>query len=157
MQHEQLLRTPIGTLRLIENGSAITNIKMSVECPDEPFRHSTPLLKEACAQLEAYFARRLTQFDLPLAPQGTPYEQKVWEAIRQIPYGTTASYGQIAGRIGNPQGARSIGRAAHCNPILIVIPCHRILGADGSLTGYAGGLAMKEALLHLEQQSLFRK
>ena len=156
MQHEQLLRTPIGTLRLIENGSAITDIKMSVECPDEPVRHSTPLLQEACSQLEAYFPGSLIRFDLPLAPQGTPYEQRVWEAIRQIPYGTTASYGQIASRIGNPQGARSIGRAAHRNPILIVIPCHRILGANGSLTGYAGGLAIKEALLHLERQSLLK-
>ncbi len=153
MRCEQLLRTPIGLLRLVEEQGAILQIQPGVECADPSVRHSTPLLRETARQIEAYFAGRLRQFDLPIAPHGTPWQQTVWEAIRGIPYGTTATYGEVAALTGNPRGARSVGGAAHRNPILIVIPCHRIVGADGSLTGYAAGLAAKSRLLELERQA----
>ncbi len=109
-----------------------------------------PLLQEAARQLAAYFAGRLRRFELPLRPAGTPFEQRVWAALREIPYGQVRSYGAIAARIGSPKAARAVGRANHGNPLPIVIPCHRVIGASGALTGYGGGLPIKEYLLRLE-------
>lgn len=114
--------------------------------PDVP----TLLLRRAARQLEEYFAGKRTIFDLPLAPQGTPFQQDVWHALCTVPYGKTASYGQIAARIGRPKACRAVGMANHTNPIPIFIPCHRIIGANGNLTGYGGGLDIKRALLALE-------
>ena len=110
----------------------------------------TPLLREAGRQLKAYLAGRLRDFDLPLAPQGTPFQQKVWAALTAIPYGETRSYKQVAEAVGCPKGCRAVGMANNRNPIAIVIPCHRVIGADGALVGYGGGLAVKEVLLRLE-------
>lgn len=101
-------------------------------------------------ELQEYFARQRRQFDLPLAPQGTPFQQRVWQALRQIPYGQTASYKQIAQTIGHPTACRAVGGANNKNPLPIFIPCHRVIGAGGSLTGYAGGLDLKQGLLALE-------
>lgn len=114
--------------------------------PDSP----TPLLRQAARQLEEYFAGRRKVFDLPLNPQGTPFQQKVWRALCAVPYGQTASYGRIAAAVGSPKACRAVGMANHANPIAIFIPCHRIIGSDGSLTGYGGGLDIKRALLALE-------
>ena len=101
-------------------------------------------------QLKAYLAGRLRDFDLPLAPQGTPFQQKVWAALAAIPYGETRSYKQVAEAVGCPRGCRAVGLANNRNPIAIVIPCHRVIGADGALVGYGGGLPIKECLLRLE-------
>ena len=102
------------------------------------------------AELAAYFAGARRVFTVPLDPAGTPFQRRVWEALRSIPYGKTASYGAIAAQIGNPRAARAVGMANHCNPIPILIPCHRVVGAGGELTGYAGGLEIKRRLLELE-------
>jgi methylated-DNA-[protein]-cysteine S-methyltransferase len=104
----------------------------------------------AADQLAAYFAGRLTEFSLPLAPAGTPFQRRVWAGLQEIPYGDTWSYGQLAGKVGNPAAVRAVGLANGRNPIAVVIPCHRVIGADGSLTGYGGGLDRKRFLLDLE-------
>ncbi|WP_428566210.1 MAG: methylated-DNA--[protein]-cysteine S-methyltransferase [Solidesulfovibrio sp. DCME] len=109
------------------------------------------VLAEASGQLDAYLAGRRTAFDLALAPRGTAWQHAVWEALRAIPYGETLSYGQLATRLGKPAAARATGAAVGRNPLSILIPCHRVLGATGGLTGYAGGLDRKRALLALEQ------
>jgi methylated-DNA-[protein]-cysteine S-methyltransferase len=108
-------------------------------------------LAEPIAQLEAYFAGRLRAFDVPLAPQGTPFQQQVWRALCDIPYGETTSYGALAARIGNAKAVRAVGLANGSNPIAIIIPCHRVIGSNGSLVGYGGGLPIKRALLSLER------
>ena len=157
-----VLPSPIGDLRIVARDGAITAIEFT------PFRGSAagdpvgerdddaPLLRDAVAQLTAYFARDLKEFDLPLAPRGSGFQQRVWEQLRAVGYGDTASYGEIARRLGMTSAAsRAVGLANGRNPIPIVIPCHRIIGANGSLTGYAGGLERKQQLLELEQDVLF--
>jgi methylated-DNA-[protein]-cysteine S-methyltransferase len=152
--------SPVGQLRIVEHDGAITAIEF------EPFRTTGrplgeraddhPLLAAAVAQLAAYFARDLKEFDLPLAPKGSVWQQQVWEQLRLIGYGETASYGQIAARLGRSNAAsRAVGLANGQNPIPIVVPCHRVIGSDGTLTGYAGGLDRKRLLLDLEQEALF--
>jgi methylated-DNA-[protein]-cysteine S-methyltransferase len=110
----------------------------------------------AAVQLEQYFAGERTGFDLELGLEGTEFERRVWEAVRAIPYGSTATYAEIAARIGRPGACRAVGRANAMNPVAIVVPCHRVVGSDGSLTGYAGGIEMKRALLELEARVLAR-
>jgi len=110
---------------------------------------------EAVRQLRAYFARKLTRFDLPLTPAGTPFQLDVWRELQRIPYGTVISYGELAYRIGRPHASRAVGAANGANPIPIVVPCHRVIGSNGKLTGYGGGLPIKEALLELERARLF--
>lgn len=112
-------------------------------------------LRAGIMQLEEYFSGRRRCFRLPIAPIGTDFQLRVWEALRAIPYGETRSYGQIAEIVGCPQGARAVGMACHANPLLIVTPCHRVVGSTGALTGFAGGLEMKKRLLKLEQPELF--
>ena len=154
--------SPIGELRVVADHGAIVAIEFS------PFRGLTdgrpigeradgdPLLRETVAQLGAYFGRELREFDLPLAPRGSGFQQLVWEQLRKIAYGETASYGEIARRLGKTNAAsRAVGLANGSNPIPIVIPCHRVIGANGSLTGYAGGVERKQTLLELEQDALF--
>ncbi len=119
-------------------------------------RDAHPVLVETARQLAAYFARDLKDFDLPLAPVGTDFQQRVWKELQAIGYGETASYGEIALRLGMTNAAsRAVGLANGRNPIPIVIPCHRVIGANGTLTGYAGGLERKQLLLELEQDALF--
>lgn len=148
--------TPVGTVVIKETDGAITmlSINRSVEKSDtDSFTAAdTPLLQEAKRQLSEYFAGKRKQFDLPVRPQGTAFQQKVWGALRQIPYGETRSYGEVAAAVGNPKASRAVGGANHQNPIMIVIPCHRVIGADGSLTGFGGGLWVKEYLLSLEKK-----
>jgi methylated-DNA-[protein]-cysteine S-methyltransferase len=106
---------------------------------------------EAIRQLRAYFSRDLRRFDLPLQPQGTPFQLSVWRELQRIPYGETITYGELARRIGNPKGSRAVGAANGGNPLPIVIPCHRVIGRDGKLTGFGGGLSVKQLLLDLEK------
>jgi len=157
-----VMSAPIEDLRVVARDGAITAIEFS---PFRPPGDGLPLgerdddhalLREATAQLTAYFDRDLKEFDLPLAPVGSAFQQRVWEQLRGIPYGETTSYGVIAHRLGMTNAAsRAVGLANGRNPIPIVIPCHRVIGANGTLTGYAGGLPRKQALLELEQDALF--
>lgn len=120
------------------------NIHNSVICQE------TPLIQETFRQLQEYLQGQRRQFTLPLQPKGTRFQQSVWEQLQQIPYGELSTYGRIASNLGKPGASRAIGMANHCNPIAIIIPCHRVIGADHSLTGYGGGLDIKEFLLQLE-------
>jgi methylated-DNA-[protein]-cysteine S-methyltransferase len=157
-----VMDSPIGELRIVELKGAITAIEFSPfgNSPDGRPRgeraDDNPVLSLAVRQLVEYFARSRTEFDLPLAPEGTDFQHRVWEQLRAIGYGDTASYGEIAHRLGMTNAAsRAVGLANGRNPIPIVIPCHRVIGADGSLTGYAGGVDRKQTLLELEQDALF--
>lgn len=156
-----VMESPIGELRIVERDGAITAIDFTPygEADGRPKGardDAHPVLAEAVRQLRAYFDRDLKEFDLPLAPAGTDFQTRVWDQLVGIDYGETASYGQIAGRLGMTNAAsRAVGLANGRNPIPIVIPCHRVIGADGTLTGYAGGLARKQLLLELEQDALF--
>jgi methylated-DNA-[protein]-cysteine S-methyltransferase len=145
--------SPIGELTLTGNGVALTGLYMERREDPRPdwLRDDAPFA-EAQRQLEAYFAGELTTFDLPLAPRGTPFQEKVWQALRTIPYGKTASYRDVAVQVGNPTAVRAVGAANGRNPISIIVPCHRVIGADGSLTGYGGGMERKRWLLDLESR-----
>ncbi|MFB9834840.1 methylated-DNA--[protein]-cysteine S-methyltransferase [Actinoallomurus acaciae] len=147
--------SPLGPLTLVATGDALTGLYMERQRyrPEpETFgdRDDAPFA-EAARQLEEYFAGRRTRFDLPLAPVGTPFQRQVWEALRAIPYGRTVSYGQLADRLGRPAAARAVGLANGHNPIGIIVPCHRVVGANGDLTGYGGGLDRKRHLLDFER------
>ena len=149
-----VLSSPIGELTLTANDHAVTRLDFGATAPDgDPQGPASPLLQEAARQLAAYFNGTLCNFTLPLEPQGTPFQQKVWQALQAIPYGKTAAYSDIARAIGNPRAMRAVGMANHRNPLAILIPCHRVVGKDGSLVGYGGGLPVKERLLALEKES----
>lgn len=142
----------IGRIGIIENDGRITNVYIADDdLPKDVQLCETPLLKEAVKQLKSYFAGELKEFTLPLEPYGTVFMKKVWSALCEIPYGKTAAYKEIAEKIGIPKAARAIGLANNRNPIPIFIPCHRVIGTDGSLTGYRGGLGIKRRLLDLEK------
>lgn len=145
--YEWMLQSPIGPLTLRGDGEAVTELRFG------DLRRGGPgcaLLERAAAELAEYFAGTRRAFTVPLAPAGTPFQRLVWDALREIPYGTTATYGEIAVRIGRPGAARAVGSANHHNPLSIFIPCHRVLGSGGALTGYAGGLEAKRTLLAIE-------
>jgi methylated-DNA-[protein]-cysteine S-methyltransferase len=151
-----VLPSPIGDLLLTAEDGAITRLHMTptdggAHTPAAGWRRDGGgVLQAAADQLEAYFAGELHDFDLPLAPAGSPFQLRVWSALREIPYGTVTSYGQLALRLGHPTGARAVGLANGRNPISIIVPCHRVIGADGTLVGYGGGLDRKRHLLTLE-------
>ena len=146
MMHSLTVDSPVGPLTLAECDGALVRIAFG----DEGACGRTPLLTEAARQLEEYFAGRRLDFDLPLAPAGTPFQQEVWAALRLIPYGRTCSYKDIACAVGRPKACRAVGMANNRNPLPIVIPCHRVVGVSGALTGYAGGVVVKRRLLELE-------
>ncbi len=151
MNHTYFYETKIGKIGIAENGSAITSLYYSKDIlPDDINIEETPLLKAAAQQLTAYFSGEQKSFTLPLAPTGTEFQQKVWKVLLTIPYGETWSYKKVAESIGNPKASRAVGMANNKNPIAIMIPCHRVIGANGKLVGYAGGLDLKEQLLELE-------
>lgn len=145
--------SPVGPLTLVSNGAALT--QLDFEHPRYPSPAKPPgndrVLDETRRQLDAYFAGKLRVFDIPLAAAGTPFQQRVWAALLTIPYGVTRSYGQQAAAIGAPNASRAVGLANGRNPISIIVPCHRVIGANGSLTGYGGGTERKRLLLDLEQ------
>ena len=148
MRSSAVLSTPVGALRIEADERAITKIWFHASEP--PAAPSTPLLAELARQLSEYFAGERRQFDLPIAPSGTPFQREVWRALEEIPYGATWSYAELARRIGRPSAERAVGAANGQNPIPIVIPCHRVIGSNGSLTGFGGGLGVKQQLLALE-------
>ena len=155
MIHYRTIDSPIGLLTLAGRGSALTNLRM-VDQTYEPSRADwsadPEAFNDAVDQLRAYFAGELTDFDIELDMRGTAFQQRVWKALLTIPNGDTRSYGEIAEQIGAPGAARAVGLANGHNPIAIVVPCHRVIGASGSLTGYGGGLDRKRTLLELEKK-----
>lgn len=150
--------SPIGPLVLAADDAGLRRIDFMsskrAQPPDPSWQEDARPLKEVIRQLRAYFAGKLETFDLPLAPQGTEFQSKVWRHLLDIPFGETISYGQLAHRIGNPNASRAVGLANGSNPIPIIIPCHRVIGSNGKLTGYGGGLPIKETLLALERRQL---
>lgn len=146
--------TKIGRIEIEENGEAITKINFARKDIEEYIdKKETLLLKEAIKQLNEYLEGKRNLFDLPLAPEGTEFQKKVWNALKEIPFGQTKSYGEIAKIIGNEKASRAVGMANNKNPIMIVVPCHRVIGANGKLVGYAGGIEVKEMLLKLEKEA----
>ncbi len=144
-----VIASPVRPLRIEEAEGAIVGVNFVAEELRAP---ATPLLTEAARQLNAYFDGTLTAFELPIRLDGTAFRMRCWEALRTIPYGETISYGEQARRIGCPKAVRAVGGANHHNPISIIVPCHRVVGADGSLTGYGGGVDAKEWLLEHEKR-----
>lgn len=151
------MTTPIGPLLLAGTDAALTNVYFQAGPrpvrPDPRWVASAAPFARTLAQLEEYFAGSREAFELPLAPAGTAFQLRVWQALQGIGYGCTVSYGQLARELGNANGARAVGLANGSNPLPVIIPCHRVIGADGSLTGFGGGLAIKQALLRLEGAS----
>ena len=151
MKYSLSVDTPIGKITLTSDGRAVTGVTLPGESPEEKSAETrTPLLEKAAGQLLEYFRGERKKFDLPLAPAGTAFQRKVWRELERIPFGTVVTYGEIAARAGIPKGARAVGQANHCNPIPILIPCHRVVAAGGMLGGYGGGTALKIRLLELE-------
>lgn len=160
MNYYSELATPIGPVTIVSDGVSITAVSMRPAADvvrsgadlrsGAEWIEDDALLAECRAQLTAYFAGDLREFSLPLAPRGTPFQMSVWDALRQIPFGETRSYGALAAALGRPGSARAVGAANRTNPIGIVVPCHRVIGADGALTGYAGGIERKKFLLEHE-------
>jgi len=152
------IESPLGQLLLEADDNGVrciefVNGKRAVKIGPE-WRENVGPLRELIRQRQAYFAGELESFDLPLAPRGTPFQLAVWRRLCEIPYGETISYGELARRLGNPNASRAVGLANGSNPIPIVIPCHRVIGSNGKLTGYGGGLPIKEKLLALEHRQL---
>lgn len=151
-------QSPVGPLQLLSDGARLTGLFMNQHAHFAPSEawvedNAIPPFADARRQLEEYFAGRLREFDLPLSPAGTPFQMRVWEELRRIPYGQTISYGELARRIGSAAASRAVGLANGRNPISIIIPCHRVIGASGKLTGYGGGMERKQFLLALESQA----
>ena len=151
----RLLESPVGPLLLAGDERGVRFLLFGkgrhAIAPAPEWQPDSGLLTEPARQLLAYFNGTLRQFDVPVAPQGTPFQRSVWAALQQIPYGETVSYGELARRLGNPKAVRAVGLANGSNPISIIIPCHRVIGSNGSLVGYGGGLPTKQALLALER------
>ena len=151
-----IYQTSIGNIYIEETNNYITKLQLvsnnlHLELQNTPMNES-PLTKKTFLQLEEYFKGKRTSFDLPLNPKGTPFQKKIWNALLTIPYGQTKSYLDIATIIGNPKAVRAVGLANHNNPIMIVIPCHRVIGKNGKMVGYACGISVKEQLLSLEKE-----
>ncbi len=141
------MESPVGRLALHSDGEALCAVKFG---GDARRMDDAPVLLQAERELKEYFAGRRRVFSVPLCMQGTPFRRLVWQALTEIPFGETLSYGEIARRIGRPKACRAVGMANHKNPLPIIVPCHRVLGANGKLIGYAGGLEIKKYLLELE-------
>ena len=146
----QSYESPFGNIVIVSNGKAITNITLESKIDPEFKKEADELTDKAANQLDEYFSGKRREFDIPLDPCGSGFQQKVWKALLEIPYGETRSYKEIAQMIDNPKACRAVGLANNKNPIWIMIPCHRVIGTDGTLTGYGGGLAMKQRLLEIE-------
>jgi methylated-DNA-[protein]-cysteine S-methyltransferase len=152
--------SPVGELLLTSDGNALTGLYMNTPFADilteDAVRNDDlPILVSATEQIAAYFSGERRDFTLPLQMEGTPFQQRVWNELLKIPYGETISYGELARRIGNPNASRAVGLANGRNPISIIVPCHRVIGANKTLTGYGGGLERKATLLALEAPALF--
>jgi methylated-DNA-[protein]-cysteine S-methyltransferase len=152
------IESPLGPLLLVADDAGLRRVEFvngrRLAHPGPDWQQDPGRLEEPARQLRAYFAGELEAFDLPLAPEGTSFQGAVWRKLCEIPYGETVSYGELARRLGNPKASRAVGLANGANPIPIVIPCHRVIGSNGKLTGYGGGLPIKEKLLALERRQL---
>ena len=146
--------SPIGIVRLTEEDGGIARIELTDTEDAHVSTTPTPLLHEAEQQIMAYLEGKRQQLDFPIRMMGTPFQQRVWHALQQIPYGTTRTYGEIATSIGNPRASRAVGMACNKNPLLLIVPCHRVVGANGKLTGFAYGTDAKQWLLELEKPIL---
>lgn len=155
----KFIATPVGRMALSEEAGVLILSSLTEKAPSSYIgeERDTPLLLRAEAQLQAYFAGERRAFDVPLGLRGTPFQRAVWQALREIPYGETRAYGQIAQRIGQPRACRAVGMANHRNRLLIFVPCHRVIGANGQMTGFGAGLPVKEYLLHLEDAACVRR
>ncbi len=155
------MHSPVGTLLLAATDRGLYRVQFDCTLPavpDEVWVESPERLRQSIEELSAYFRGELRNFTVPLDLRGTPFQVRCWEALRRIPYGNTCSYAELALAVGSPRAFRAVGQANHNNPIAIIVPCHRVIGANGSLTGYGGGLSIKEKLLRLEKgdaQALF--
>ena len=146
--------SPVGALTLAGDESGLQQLLFGARPPEPDWIEDRAAMAEAVRQLRAYFGGELEAFDLVLAPKGTPFQLSVWKRLCEIPFGETISYGELARRIGNPKACRAVGLANGLNPIAIIVPCHRVIGSNGKLTGYGGGLPIKEKLLALERKQL---
>ena len=160
MNYHTFFTSPLGLLLLTSNGAALTGLYFQKEGKenyglneDSVETADLPIFEQTTEQLRLYFSGRLKQFDIPLMMKGSDFQRKVWEALKQIEFGSTESYGELARRIGNPAASRAVGLANGKNPISIIVPCHRVIGANGTLTGYGGGIDNKRFLLELEGAS----
>lgn len=158
MKVQYQYQTDLGMLYIVQEDDAIAEVGILQPNQIIPYEtKETPLIQNAYQQLKEYFQGERQTFQLPLAPKGTPFQQKVWSTLQTIPYGETWSYLQMAKAIGNPKACRAVGMANHRNPIGIIIPCHRVIGSNGDLVGYASGLDMKRYLLNLEKETLLKQ
>ncbi|AOS63574.1 methylated-DNA--[protein]-cysteine S-methyltransferase [Actinoalloteichus hymeniacidonis] len=150
-----VMESPLGPMTLVAAGGALCGVYMAEHRHRPAWEtfgaENAEVFTNCIAQLTEYFEGRRTEFDLPTAPQGTPFQHEVWSVLREIPYGETVSYGWVAEQLGRPTASRAVGAANGRNPISIIVPCHRVVGANGSLTGYGGGMKRKESLLELER------
>lgn len=154
MKYIKNINTKIGNIAIIEEDNKIIEIAINKKIDYNVTKKNTPLLKETEKQLIEYFEGKRKNFDVPLNPKGTNFMKKVWTILQEIPYGEVRTYGQIAQKVGNPKAARAVGMANHKNPIPIIIPCHRVIGSDGKLIGYALGMDMKKFLLEWEKENV---
>jgi methylated-DNA-[protein]-cysteine S-methyltransferase len=150
--------SPVGSLRLAGDGKSLRQVSFASSKRSAPprsdWKQNRAAFTEVIRQLQAYFRGELKEFDVPLVMEGTDFQLRVWNTLRTIPYGETITYAQLAARIGNPKAVRAVGLANGSNPIPIIVPCHRVIGSDGSLTGFGGGLTTKRKLLDLENKQL---
>ncbi len=159
MKYYTFIESPLKKLLLVSDGQALTGLYFEPHRYGETIQatwradHSANPLPEAIRQLAAYFSGELHQFDLPLSLHGSEFQRLVWSALLSIPYGETLTYGELAGRIGRPSSVRAVGQANAHNPVSIIVPCHRVIGANGSLVGYGGGVEVKAALLAFERSN----
>ena len=152
MESQGILKTKLGNIVIKEEDGCITKVYFEREETKVEPTTETWLIKKTKKELAEYLEGKRKRFDIPVQTKGTPFQEKVWNALKQIPYGQTKSYQEIAILIGNPKAVRAVGMANHRNPVGILIPCHRVIGKNGKLVGYAGGLSKKEALLKLEKK-----
>lgn len=152
MKHCMMIPSVLGKLLLEEEDGKIVCLLFERDIPANVEQSDTPTLQKVAQELSEYFAGNRKEFDIPLNPKGTDFQKSVWNALCTIPYGKTMSYGQVAAQIGNPKASRAVGMANNKNPIPILIPCHRVIGANGKLVGYGGGIWIKQKLLELEQK-----
>ena len=152
MKYALIISSPIGALTLVEEDGALTEVRFGEKAQGVMLK-STELLERAARELDEYFRGERRAFTIPLNPHGTPFQKRCWDALCRIPCGETRTYAQQAAMIGNPKACRAVGMGNHYNPLPIFIPCHRVIGKNGTLTGYAGGLDIKETLLNIERMT----
>jgi len=149
--HEFILNSPVGKLKIVATNNALVRLNFTgEEAPTKSSEGQPEIIKEAILQLNEYFVGDRTVFELPLAPEGTDFQLEVWNLLKEIPYGATTTYSKLSHNLGNPKAVRAIGKANGQNPIPIIIPCHRVIGANDTLVGYAGGIEIKRRLLQHE-------